>query len=87
MKKIYYLRYGVKNKVSFGYYKTKKEAIIILKQILNGSGINKDKYPVSMRGDIAKELWNKSAKFDYGFEYGYILGLMEAFNIKEKEIL
>lgn len=65
---------------------TKKEAIAVLNQILNGSGVNKDKYPVSMRGNIAKGLWDKSAEFDYGFEYGYILGLMEAFNIKEKDL-
>jgi len=64
----------------------KKGAIIILTQILNGSGVDKDKYPTIMRGEIAKDLWNKSAEFDYGFEYGYILGLMESFDIKVKDL-
>jgi hypothetical protein len=63
----------------------KKEAIQEIKEIQNGSGINRSFYPNVWKGDMAKDLWDE-VDFAYGMEYGYILGLLNAFELSSEEI-
>jgi len=63
----------------------KKTGIKIIREIMNGSGIDRNKYPESWKGSIARNLWDKG-EFTLGIEYGYILALKEIFNINEREI-
>ena len=64
---------------------TKEEAIQQIKEIRNGNGIDRNEYPESMRGDIAKQVWNNN-NFSFGMEYGYILGLMKTHSITKEEL-
>lgn len=59
----------------------KKEAIKTIKEIRIGSGLDREKYPESKKGALAKDNWY-DGKFSLGMEYGYILALMDIFNIK-----
>ena len=65
---------------------TRDEAIIWVREIQGGSGL----YRMSMvdeipRGEIAVRCWY-DPMFKYGMEYGVILALMTAFNIKRGEL-
>ena len=64
---------------------TRQEAIEWIKKIRNGSGVNRELYPETMRGRLAQKYWNDET-FSYGFEYGVIHGLMIVFDIKEEEL-
>ena len=61
---------------------TKQEAIDVIYEITNGSGVNREDYPKAMRGELANFLWNDGA-FTLGIEYGYVLALRTVFDIKD----
>ena len=62
------------------------QAIKQINTIMLGAGvIDRNDYPEKWKSLMAKDLWNNS-KFHLGMEYGYILGLLRAFNITEKEV-
>jgi len=63
----------------------KRKAINEIRFIQSGIGINKDSFPDSMKGSLAIGNW-RDEKFSLGMEYGYILALMEAFEITEEEL-
>lgn len=66
--------------------RNKKKAIQKIKEVGNGSGIDRNNSTLlSIRGRIAKKLWN-DAGFTLGMEYGYILALIEFFKIKKKDL-
>ena len=65
---------------------TRRNALIIIDEIRNGMGAERDSFPESMRGSIAKKLWNDGA-FSLGFEYGLIQGLMKAFGLSPDDLL
>lgn len=64
---------------------TREHAIIWIKEIQNGEGVNMNKFPADMKGEIAKKLWS-DATFSYGVEYGVMLALMEVFNITRDDL-
>ena len=66
-------------------YLGRANAINKIKDIRDGDGVDRKNYPETMKGSIAKRLWH-GADFSYGMEYGYILALMDAFNIKEEDL-
>lgn len=47
-----------------------------IKRIQNGSGVNRDMLPESMRGLMAKDLWDVP-EFACGMEYGYLLAMKD----------
>lgn len=59
----------------------REQAIKKIKEIRNGSGLNREQFPDEAKGSIAKDFWN-SCEFTLGAEYGYIIALMEAFDIE-----
>jgi hypothetical protein len=63
----------------------RKRAIIEILNIRTGHGLSKEDYPEKWKGSIAKDNWNNDL-FNYGFEYGYIFGLMKAYNINPDEV-
>jgi hypothetical protein len=63
----------------------KEEAIKEIHSIQCGSGIRRNRFPEEMRGSIANNIWN-DGKFTLGFEYGYMLALMDAFSITEFDL-
>ena len=63
----------------------REQAIKKIQLIRTGEGINKEDFPETMKGSIAKDLW-ENCKFEYGMEYGAILILMELFSITEEEL-
>ena len=64
---------------------TRKQAIQIIQNIQCGSGVKRHKFPDIWKSLIAKDCWN-NGYFSLGMEYGYILGLKEAFQIKVREV-
>ena len=65
---------------------TKKEAIKKYKEITSGAGVDRDKpLDVIKRGNVAEMLWNESA-FTLGIEYGFLIALVEIFNISENDL-
>ncbi len=65
---------------------TRQQAIEIIKAIQSGNSLlDKDTFPDSLKGSIAKDLWD-TCEFDYGMEYGAIQVLMVLFTIKAEEL-
>jgi len=50
-----------------------------IKLIQSSTSLNRDNLPESMRGSLAKDLWNDHT-FDYGMEYGYLLAMFDIVN-------
>lgn len=50
-----------------------------IKRIHDGSGVDRDNYPKSWRGEIANEMWD-TPQFGLGMEYGYILAMLDLIN-------
>lgn len=63
----------------------KKEATTTILNIQNGSGVSRNRFPIPMRSEIATHIWN-DGKFTLGIEHGYMLALMDTFDIKPDEI-
>jgi hypothetical protein len=64
----------------------KEQAISQIHNIQRGGGASsRNKFPEKMKGNIARRVWEES-EFSYGFEYGEIYGLMEAFDIKKEDL-
>jgi len=66
---------------------TREEAIALIKQLRSmegGFSQIQDNYPEVWKGSIARGLWHNN-HFEYGMEYGYILGLLEAFDLKPED--
>lgn len=63
----------------------KIEAIKWFKEITGGSGVNRYSFPEELKGQIARDNWNDSM-FTFGIEYGVLIALMKAFNIKKEDI-
>jgi len=59
---------------------TREEAIAEIHAIQNGSGIRRDLFPEKWIASIPKANWGEGL-FSLGMEYGYILGLLEAFQL------
>ena len=68
------------------YNALKQEAIKHIKAIQSGSGVDRTKFPETMKGSIVKKLWDNSDKFGIGIEYGFIIGLMTYINITEEDL-
>lgn len=66
-------------------YMTKIEAICWLKKIQSGSGVDRTKFSNSMKGDVARSVWNDSL-FTFGIEYGVMIALMKSFDITEEDL-
>jgi hypothetical protein len=47
-----------------------------IKKVQNGEGPMWDRFPVSMRGQLAQDVW-QDRKFRLGMEYGYLYALVE----------
>ena len=60
---------------------TDQEAIEKIKMIQSGESNSRMDFPEKLKGNIAKRVWDDS-DFSYGFEYGEIYGLMQAFDIE-----
>jgi len=65
--------------------KTKAEVIAKIKAIQSGGGVKRDSFPDSMKGEIPKAHWDDGL-FTLGLEYGYMIALMDVFEITEGEI-
>jgi len=65
--------------------KHKKLAIETIKSIQSGEGLVRNRFPDSMKGRLAKNLWNEG-HFHLGMEYGAILALMDIFDITVKDL-
>ena len=65
--------------------KLKYEAKNHIKSVSIGNMPDRNLIPMSMRGKIAKSLWNDE-KFTYGMEYEYILAMMYYFNLAENDL-
>lgn len=55
-----------------------------IKEIQNGSGVNRD-FPEVPKGSMAEDLWDNST-FTYGMEYGAILILMQIFKLTKEDL-
>jgi hypothetical protein len=64
---------------------TKQEAIKWISEIHNGKGVDTTRFPEILKGSLAKEYWYNDL-FSYGIEYGVMIALMEAFDIKSNDI-
>lgn len=69
---------------------TKSDAILRIKEIQNGNS-SFYTFPEYLKGRIAKRIWNSKSGFDninfkYGFEYGEIMGLINAFDINTEDL-
>ena len=64
----------------------KKSAIKKIVSIQSGHGVDRKKFPESLKGEIAKRNWNEGI-FTFGIEYGYILALLEVFEISKEDLL
>ena len=73
---------GAVAKLRSGGIMTKVEAIRKIKEIQE-KGIDRSAFPEEMKGRLAKRLWNE---MEYGMVYGYILALLETFDIKSEEL-
>ena len=62
----------------------KRSVVRRIVDIQSGLMSDRDEFPESMKGEIAKDIWLES-KFDLGMEYGYILALMQIFDISEDD--
>jgi hypothetical protein len=51
-----------------------------IREVQNGSGVDRSIIPESMRGEVANTLWHNPI-FGYGAEYGYIAAMLE---VKQK---
>ena len=63
----------------------KQEGIKHIKSIQRGSGVDRTKFPEDMKGSYPKDKWNDGI-FTLGIEYGFIIGLMEFFDITEEDL-
>lgn len=64
----------------------KEEAIKWFKEIQGGFGVDRTTFPNTMKGEVAKSLWEDSI-FSYGIEYGALIALRTAFGITEDDLL
>lgn len=65
---------------------TRQEAMAAIRQIQEGSGVDRSTFPDELKGLLAKDQWNNPA-FSLGWEYGKIAVLMEAFNITVADLI
>ena len=64
---------------------TREQVVIEIIKVRSGHGINRETYPEQWKGSIAKKEWHDGI-FSIGFEYGYIYGLMVAYDITPDEV-
>ncbi len=51
--------------------------LLNIEDIQSNHGVgNRDRFPESMKGEVAKDLWHDT-KFAYGMEYGYLLAILD----------
>lgn len=58
-----------------------KKAKELYLQIVQGHGVNRDKFPEKSKGELAKKLWNDDV-FTLGLEYGILYALNELFTLE-----
>jgi len=63
----------------------KTQAIAEIIDIQCGGGIDRSKFPDTMKGSIPRKLWN-DCSWGLAMEYGYILALMDVFGITKEEL-
>lgn len=63
----------------------KKQAIEWIKSIKDGCGINNNKIPFKLRDPDAQQFWDRPI-FSLGMEYGYILCLIDLFEITVEDL-
>ncbi len=64
----------------------KAEAIKWFKEIQNGSGVDRSKFPDDMKGRLAKKAWDAESMFTYGIEYGVLIALHEIYGITQEDL-
>jgi len=60
-------------------------AIAVVKDIQSGGSVDRMKFPESIKGEIAKDLWHDS-KFTLGIEYGILIFLVDRFELTEEDL-
>ena len=65
---------------------TKPEAIKWFKEIQGGAGVDRVDFPDSMKGEVAKAVWNDT-EFGYGMEYGVLFALRGVFDITAEDLV
>ena len=65
--------------------KDKQWAIGEILDIQNGGGLDRSKYPEDMMGNVPRYLWN-DVSWMLAMEYGYILALMDTFEITLEDV-
>ena len=61
------------------------DAIRWIREIQGGSGVDRSQFPEALKGNLAKHCWDDE-KFAYGIEYGVILALLKAYDIKPEDL-
>ena len=64
---------------------TKEQAILAIKEVQNGKFDRYENIEQSPLSEMAKRYWDDSM-FSYGMEYGFIVGLMRAFDIQKEDL-
>lgn len=64
---------------------TKEQAILKIRDIQSGNGVNRDIIPVTMRGRCIRSSWDDGL-VTLAFEYGYMMCLMETFDISPNDL-
>lgn len=62
-----------------------RQAIEKIQAIRNGSGIDRTQFPDSMKGEVPKTKWN-DVLFTLGLEYGYLMALMDVYELTQSDI-
>jgi hypothetical protein len=66
---------------------TKEEAISWYRKTTGGAGVDRwSVLDVLQRGSIAEKMWDSDATFSYGIEYGVLIALIKAFDLKREDI-
>jgi len=66
--------------------KSKKWAVDKYRKIESGDGVDRYKcLKILRRGKCAEDSWNEG-EFTLGIEYGYMIALIDVFNLTEKDL-
>jgi hypothetical protein len=65
---------------------TKQEAIAKINEVQSGSGVDRDAYlAVFAHSELSRRYWN-DGDFTLGIEYGYLIALIEVFQITREDM-
>jgi hypothetical protein len=63
----------------------RREAIAAAKAIVQGAGLERSSFPDAGKARFAQEHWDDPA-FEVGMEYGYLLCLIQMFELHSNEV-